>query len=120
MKSLLIFCLLSCACGALTGAISSWLLQRRLQKRFSLRTSAQLSAAVTQLQSDLDSISVTVQRLHAKYGMRALRGQRKAEESSSGVEMRPGETRAEWKERMKLKVPSIFGARKYGQHTNEE
>jgi len=105
MNYALIFILSSCV-GALSGAISSLFLLRKLLRRFSLRPSAQLSTEVTQLRSDLDSISVTVKRLHAKYGMRAVRGKR-AEESSS-VEILPGETRAQWKERMRKRV---FGNR---------
>ena len=97
---------MSCVFGALMGAISSWAVQRRVQKRFSLRTSAQLSAEISRLRSDLDSISVTVRRLHAKYGMRAVRGKR-AEESSSSVDMLPGETRAAWKERMLRRIKNV-------------
>lgn len=86
------------------GTICAYALWRRLRRRFSLRPSAQLCTEVTQLRSDLDSISVTVRRLHAKYGMRALRGQRAAAAASSSVEMLPGETRAQWKERMMRRV----------------
>lgn len=97
----------SCICGALMGAISSSLVLRRWRNKFSLRTSAQLSAEIAQLQSALDSISTTVRRLSAKSGMAAMRGRRAAAESSS-VDMLPGETRAQWKERMKRRV---FGNR---------
>lgn len=95
------FILASCA-GAITGAISCLFLLRRVLRRFSIRPSSQLSSEMTQLRSDLDSISVTVKRLHAKYGMRAMRGQRAAE--SSSVDQLPGESRAEWKERMRRRV----------------
>lgn len=109
-----ILLLMSCASGGLMGSICAYALFGRLRKRFSIRPSAQLSNEVTQLRSDLDSISVTVKRLHAKYGMRALRGQRAAAAASSSVEMLPGETRAQWKERMMRRV---FGR---GGPTNDE
>lgn len=110
-----ILVLVSCASGALTAMVCSFLLVRRLQKRFSLRPSAQLSQEVTSLRSDLDSISVTVKRLHAKYGMRALRGERKAAVSSS-VEQLPGESRAQWKLRMSKRVFGTGG----DQHDEEQ
>ena len=95
--------LASCVFGAAMGALSSLIVFRHLRKRFSLRTSAQLSADMTQLRLALDSISATVRRLSAREGMRAMRGKRAVEESSS-VDQLPGETRAEWKERMKKRV----------------
>lgn len=101
MNYALIFILSSCV-GAMSGAISCLFLLRRVLRRFSMRPSAQLSTEVTRLRSDLDSISVTVKRLHAKYGMRAVRGKHAVE--SSSVDQLPGETRAQWKERMRKRV----------------
>lgn len=103
MNYMWILLLASCVLGALTGAISSFLVLRRWRGKFSLRTSAQLSAEIAQLQFDLGSISTTVKRLSARQGMQVMRGRRRAEESSS-VDMLPGETRAQWKERMKRRV----------------
>lgn len=100
MKVPLISILLSCALSAATAMACCWWLLRRLRTRFSLRTSAQLSAEIAQLRSDLDSISTTVRRLHAKVGMRAVRGERQ-EAAASSLDMQPGETRAEWKLRIK-------------------
>lgn len=102
MKYLWISLLLSCVSGALTATVCCLFLVRRLLKPFSIRPSAQLSHEVIQLRSDLDSILVTVKRLNAKYGMRAVRGHRKEAESSS-VDVLPGETRAQWKLRMMKK-----------------
>jgi hypothetical protein len=101
MKLLLISLLASCASSAATALVCCWWYARRLRGRFSLRPSAQLSNEITQLRSDLDSISVTVKRLHAKYGMRALRGVRAQEAASSSVDPLPGESRAQWKERVR-------------------
>ena len=103
MNYALISILLSCVFGASTAAIWCWLSERRLRKRFYLRTSAQLSAQMTKLSLSLDSISATVRRLSAREGMRAMRG-RRAEAESSSVDMLPGETRAQWKERMRRRV----------------
>ena len=100
MRTLLIFTLVSFVVSAATATACCWFHLRRLRDRFSLRSSAQLSAEMSQLRSDLDSTVVTVKRLHAKYGMRALRGARQEADSSS-VEQQPGETRAQWKLRLK-------------------
>jgi len=106
MNYALIFILASFA-GAISGAFCTLILVRRVLRRFSIRPSAQLSNEVTQLRSDLDSISVTVKRLHAKYGMRAVRGQR-AEAQASSFERRDGESIADWKARAREQLGGRF------------
>jgi hypothetical protein len=99
-----ILVLTSCALSALIATVCCWLHLRHLRKRFSLKNSVQLSREIIQLRSDLDSTLVTVKRLHAKYGMRAVRGERK-EAVSSSLEPLPGETRAQWKLRLMRNIP---------------